>query len=210
MGRYYHPPHPETATAGCVQDGCPPSSQRAGEGIGADIHLRRENRSQTIDKVAQRIRLNRTKLRGCAGYPAPTMRAGPIPSRQAISSRTASPAGEDLFYLSVFITVSAQTYEELLWRKRQMTNMLKSMDMQVVSATSSRRLPFAQCCPFAGRPQVGEEIPAERAPVGGFHLPLLQFRDVGRQLGAAEVNRTTTPCAFVDLFTVGITRGHST
>ena len=28
-----------------------------------DVHLRRENRSRTIDKVAQRIRLNRTKLK---------------------------------------------------------------------------------------------------------------------------------------------------
>ena len=35
-----------------------------GEGIGIDIHLRRENRSKAIDKVAQRIRLNRTKLKG--------------------------------------------------------------------------------------------------------------------------------------------------
>lgn len=36
----------------------------AGEGIDVDVHLRRENRSKTIDKVAQRIRLNRTKLKG--------------------------------------------------------------------------------------------------------------------------------------------------
>ena len=36
----------------------------AGEGIDIDIHLRREIRSKAIDKVAQRIRLNRTKLKG--------------------------------------------------------------------------------------------------------------------------------------------------
>ena len=36
---------------------------------------------------------------------------------------------EDLFYMSVFITVSAKTYEELMWRKQQMVDMLKSMDM---------------------------------------------------------------------------------
>lgn len=35
----------------------------AGEGIDVDLHLQRENRSKTIDKVAQRIRLNRTKLK---------------------------------------------------------------------------------------------------------------------------------------------------
>ena len=33
--------------------------------------------------------------------------------------------------MSIFITVSAKTYEELLWRKQQMTDMLKSLDMFV-------------------------------------------------------------------------------
>ena len=36
----------------------------AGEGIDIDIHFRRENRSKAIDKVAQRIRWNRTKIKG--------------------------------------------------------------------------------------------------------------------------------------------------
>ena len=31
--------------------------------------------------------------------------------------------------MSVFITISAKSYEELIWRKQQMTGMLKSMDM---------------------------------------------------------------------------------
>jgi len=35
----------------------------AGEGVDIDLHLRRENRGRTLDKVAQRIRLNRTKLK---------------------------------------------------------------------------------------------------------------------------------------------------
>ncbi len=36
----------------------------AGEGIDVDVFLTRENRGKTIDKVAQKIRLNRTKLKG--------------------------------------------------------------------------------------------------------------------------------------------------
>lgn len=35
----------------------------AGEGIDIDIFLTRENRSKAVDRVAQRIRLNRTKLK---------------------------------------------------------------------------------------------------------------------------------------------------
>jgi len=36
----------------------------AGEGVDIDVHLKREIRGKTLDRVAQRIRLNRSKLRG--------------------------------------------------------------------------------------------------------------------------------------------------
>ncbi|MEG0766153.1 MAG: hypothetical protein RR482_00410, partial [Clostridia bacterium] len=47
-----------------VRGGWMSSLINAGEGVDIDVHLRRENRGKTLDKVAQRIRLNRTKLRG--------------------------------------------------------------------------------------------------------------------------------------------------
>ena len=47
-----------------VRGGWMSSLINAGEGIDVDVFLRRENRGKTLDKVAQRIRLNRTKLRG--------------------------------------------------------------------------------------------------------------------------------------------------
>lgn len=92
-------------------------------------HLRRENRSRTIDKVAQRIRLNRTKLKSIqdtsTDYEELTnsIRAGYF-IKNGIANNN-----EDLFYMSVFIAISAKSYEELIWRKQQMTDMLKSMDM---------------------------------------------------------------------------------
>ena len=49
-----------------VRAGWMSSLINAGEGIDVDVFLRRENRSKTIDKVAQRIRLNRTKLKSMA------------------------------------------------------------------------------------------------------------------------------------------------
>ena len=125
----------------------------AGEGIDIDIHLRRENRSRAIDKVAQRIRLNRTKLKGMQDTSTDYEElANSIQAGYFIKNGIAN-YNEDLFYLSVFITVSAQTYEELLWRKRQMTDMLKSMDMQVSECSFQQEaalrsvLPFLQCNP---------------------------------------------------------------
>lgn len=125
----------------------------AGEGIDIDIHLRRENRSRAIDKVAQRIRLNRTKLKGMQDTSTDYEElANSIQAGYFIKNGIAN-YNEDLFYLSVFITVSAQTYEELQWRKRQMTDMLKSMDMQVSECNFQQEaalrsvLPFLQCNP---------------------------------------------------------------
>lgn len=103
--------------------------------------------------MAQRIRLNRTKLKGMQDTSTDYEElANSIQAGYFIKNSIAN-YNEDLFYLSVFITVSAQTYEELLWRKRQMTDMLKSMDMQVSECNFQQEaalrsvLPFLQCNP---------------------------------------------------------------
>jgi len=114
-----------------VQAGWMSALINAGEGVDIDVHLRRENRGRTLDKVAQRIRLNRTKLRSmqdtASDYEELTgaIQAGYF-IKDAISSHN-----EDLFYITVFITVSAQTYEELTWRRQQISDLLKSMDIYV-------------------------------------------------------------------------------
>ena len=116
---------------GMVRAGWMSALINAGDGIDIDVQLRRENRSKTIDKVAQRIRLNRTKLKSMqdtsTDYEELT---NSIQAGYFIKNGIAN-NNEDLFYMSVFVTVSAKGYEELMWRKQQMTDMLKSMDMYV-------------------------------------------------------------------------------
>lgn len=120
----------------------------AGEGIDIDIHLRREIRSKAIDKVAQRIRLNRTKLKGMQDTSTDYEELhNSIQAGYFIKNGIAN-YNEDLFFLSVFVTVSAQTYEELLWRKRQMTDMLKSMDMQVSECSFQQEAGFRSVLPL--------------------------------------------------------------
>lgn len=112
----------------------------AGEGIDIDVFLKRENRSKTVDKVAQRIRLNRTKIKGMQDTSTDYEElAGSIQAGYYIKQGIAN-YNEDLFYMSIFITVSAKTYEELLWRKQQMTDMLKSLDMFVSDCAFSKRM----------------------------------------------------------------------
>ena len=174
----------------------------AGEGIDIDIHLRRGNRSRAIDKVAQRIRLNRTKLKGMQDTSTDYEElANSIQAGYFIKNGIAN-YNEDLFYLSVFITVSAQTYEELLWRKRQMTDMLKSMDMQVSECSFQQEaalrsvLPFLQIDPGLERKSRRNVLTSGAAST----YPFCSFEmsdDNGVLLG---VNRNNNSLCIVDLF----------
>ena len=131
-----------------VRAGWMSSLINAGEGIDVDVFLRRESRSKTIDKVAQRIRLNRTKLKSMQDTSTDYEElAGSIQAGYFIKQGIAN-YNEDLFYMSVFVTVSARTYEELMWRKQQMTDMLKSMDMYVSDCSFQQEDALRTVMPF--------------------------------------------------------------
>ena len=131
-----------------VRAGWMSSLINAGEGIDVDVFLRRENRSKTIDKVAQRIRLNRTKLKSMQDTSTDYEElAGSIQAGYFIKQGIAN-YNEDLFYMSVFVTVSARTYEELMWRKQQMTDMLKSKDMYVSDCSFQQEDALRTVMPF--------------------------------------------------------------
>ena len=131
-----------------VRGGWMSSLINAGEGVDVDLHLRREIRGKTIDRVAQRIRLNRTKLRELQDTSTDYEElAGSIQAgyyiKQGLSSRN-----EDLFYMTVLITVSAATLDELQWRKQQMTDLMKSMDIQVGDCLFQQEAALRSTMPF--------------------------------------------------------------
>jgi hypothetical protein len=120
----------------------------AGEGIDVDVHLRKESRSKTIDKVAQRIRLNRTKMKDVqdtsTDYEELT---NSIQAGYYIKNGLAN-NNEDLFYMTVFISVSAKTLDEMLWRKQQIVDMMKSMDMQLSDCRFQQEAALRSLMPF--------------------------------------------------------------
>jgi len=131
-----------------VRGGWMSSLINAGEGIDVDVFLNRENRGRTIDKVSQRIRLNKTKLRSVQDTSTDFEElTNSIQSGYYIKDGIAN-RNEDLFYMSVFITVSASSYEELYWRKHQMTDMLKSMDMYINECSFQQEAALRTVMPF--------------------------------------------------------------
>lgn len=185
-----------------VRAGWMSSLINAGEGIDVDVHLRRENRSKTVDKVAQRIRLNRTKLRSMqdtsTDYEELT---NSIQSGYFIKNGIAN-NNEDLFYMSVFITISAKSYDELMWRKQQMTDMLKSMDMFTSDCRFKQEaafksvMPFLSIVPFLEKKSQRNVLTSGAASTYMF-TSFEMSDDTGVLLG---VNRHNNSLCIVDLF----------
>ena len=185
-----------------VRAGWMSSLINAGEGIDIDVFLRRENRSKTIDKVAQRIRLNRTKLKSMQDTSTDYEElAGSIQAGYFIKQGIAN-YNEDLFYMSVFVTVSARTYEELMWRKQQMTDMLKSMDMYVSDCSFQQEdalrtvMPFLQISPQLEKKSKRNVLTSGAASTYMF-TSFEMSDDTGVLLG---INRHNNSLCIVDLF----------
>ncbi len=131
-----------------VRAGWLSSLVNAGEGVDIDVFLKKENRGKAIDKVAQRIRLNRTKIKGMQDTNTDYEElANSIQAGYYIKQEMAT-NNEDLFYISVFVTISAPTKKELFWRKGQIVNMLKSMDFYVSECKFQQEVAFKSVMPF--------------------------------------------------------------
>lgn len=174
----------------------------AGEGIDIDVHLRRENRSKTIDKVAQRIRLNRTKLKSMqdtsTDYEELTnsIQAGYF-IKHGIANNN-----EELFYMSVFVTVSAKSYEELVWRKQQISDILKSMDMYISDCKFQQEAALRSVMPFLKIAPSLEKKSQRNVLISGAASTYMftsfeMSDDTGVLLG---VNRHNNSLCIVDLF----------
>lgn len=120
----------------------------AGEGIDVDVHLRKENRGKTVDKVSQRIRLNRTKIKGMQDTNTDFEELSNSIQAGYYIKQSMANNNEDLYYMSVFITVSADSLEELNWRKQQLTDMLKSSDINVSECKYQQESAFKTVMPF--------------------------------------------------------------
>ena len=187
---------------GTVRAGWMSTLINAGEGIDIDVHLRRENRSRAIDKVAQRIRLNRTKLKSMqdtsTDYEELTnsIQAGYY-IKQSIANYN-----EDLFYLSVFITISAKSYEELLWRKQQMVDMLKSMDMYVSECRFQQEAAFLSTLPFLKiGPRLERKSKRNVLTSGAASTYLFTSFEMSDDAGVLlGINRHNNSLCIVDLF----------
>lgn len=112
-----------------VRGGWMSSLVNAGEGIDVDIHFKRESRSKALDAVSRKIRLNKIKMkdtydtRGDYEEIRDSIQSGYY-IKEAIAS-----GGEDLWYMTTIITISAPTLDGLAWKKKRVADMFKAGDI---------------------------------------------------------------------------------
>ena len=193
---------------GRVRGGWMSALVNAGDGIDVDVFLRRENRSKTIDRVAQRIRLNRTKLKSMqdtsTDYEELT---NSIQAGYYIKHGIAN-NNEDLFYMSVFVTISAKTLDDLMWRKQQMTDMLKSMDMYISDCRFQQEAALTSVMPFVKIiPSIEKKSKRNVLTSGAASTYMLTSYEMSDDSGVLlGINRHNNSLCIVDLFNTKINK----
>lgn len=134
----------------CVYGGWTSSLVEAGDGVDVDFILRRQPKSQTRDKVAHSLKLTRTT----ASMHSDTDSnfediEGAIGAAKYIKTHMA--AGEDLYYLYTFITVSAPTYDEMIRRRELLFDYFKGCDYGIRLVRYRMEDAFLMTSPFLVR-----------------------------------------------------------
>lgn len=99
-----------------------------GDGIDIDIHFEKFDKSRAVDKIAQKIRLNRVKIKDSNDTDRDYEEL-----RDSIESAKYLKEGlsgsEEIMWMTTIITIMAPTLEDLDMRKRKVTDALRASDM---------------------------------------------------------------------------------
>ena len=102
----------------------------AGEGIDVDFFFEREPQERIQTKLGQQIRINRSRIKDASDTNTDfddiegAIRSGYY-LKQGLSSY------EDFYYVSIMITVTADTLENLEWRVAEVRRLMVSQDMNI-------------------------------------------------------------------------------
>lgn len=109
---------------------------------------------------------------------------------------------EDLFYLFVFVSISGKTYEELMWRKQQMTDMLKSMDMYISDCRFQQEAALRTVMPFVKiTPSLEKKAKRNVLTSGAASTYMFTSFEMSDDSGVLlGVNRHNNSLCIVDLF----------
>lgn len=119
-----------------------------GNKIDVDIFARKEERSIFLTKVSRKIRLTRLKAQDRDDTQSDFEEIQSSIDSGLYIKKAISQNNEDPFYMNIFITISATTIEELVWKKEQVMDFITSQDMTVMECTYHEEAAFNSVSPF--------------------------------------------------------------
>ena len=119
----------------------------AGDGIDLDMFLFRQSKEQIIQKVGQQLRINRSKIKDASDTNTDfddidsAIRSGYFLKEGLVNN-------EDFYYMSLLITITAFTVDDLEWKVNEMKKLLLSQDMRASSCHFREEQAFLSTLPL--------------------------------------------------------------
>lgn len=124
----------------------------AGEGIDVDVFLERQPRDRIARKLGQQLRINRSKLKDTSDTNS-DFDGLEDAIRGGYYLKDGIAGNEDVYYLSLLLTVTADTPEDLEWRVEELKKLLTSQDMEARVCLFRQEQAFLSALPLASLDQ---------------------------------------------------------
>lgn len=119
----------------------------AGEGIDIDVFFFKQDKNRCVERIGRRIRLNRSKIKDTYDSNSDfdslseSIQAGYYLKRGLSGS-------EEFYYMSILVTITGHSEQEVEWRSKEMTKLLSSQDIGTGSCIFREEQAFLSSLPF--------------------------------------------------------------
>jgi len=173
----------------------------AGDGIDVDVFLYRQPKDRIVRRLGQQLRINRSKIKDASDTNTDfddiesAIRSGYL-LKEGLANN------EDFYYLSIMITVTADSLDEMEWRVTEIKKLLVSQDLEAAVCSFRQEQAFLSALPFISLEKKLFERSRRNVLTGGAAscYPFTSFEmcdDNGILLG---VNKHNNSLIIVDIF----------
>lgn len=119
----------------------------AGEGIDVDMFFFKQDKVKSMERIGRRIRLNYSKIKDTYN-----MNSDFDDLSESIQSgyylKNGLGRNEDLYYMSILITITGYSAKEVEWRTKEMAKLLNSQDIGVTGCVCREEQAFLSSLPI--------------------------------------------------------------
>ncbi|MGN0492611.1 MAG: VirB4 family type IV secretion system protein, partial [Acutalibacteraceae bacterium] len=120
----------------------------AGDGIDTDLFLYRQPKAETVRQLGRQLRINRSRIRESSDTNS-DFDSLDSAIRSGYYLKEGLAENEDFYYMTILVTVTANSEEELEWRERELKKLLISKDFNMYACNFRQEQAFLSALPLA-------------------------------------------------------------